>query len=226
MRYLLVILNLILPLVFLSGCLLTKGHFTKDGSMWVWNKDQNGRYNAHNPLRLDEATKWVDTVLTIPSLRTLQIDITSKKDDYYYLNDSILFFNLKTKELPNYHSYYTFAHRLNVDPERLKRSILIFDELGLNRFYKEDEFIAFNTVTSLGYEKGYLYFIDSTVGSKINPGDTLDFRKEKEFKYFRQANVSRLLVLKKYNVHWIEWRRQVVGNSEIMAALQKRPFII
>jgi hypothetical protein len=173
--------------------------------MWVWNKDPNGRYNTHNPLQVDEASKWIDTVLKVPPLKTLKVDISSIKLDHYYVNDSIMFFNLNSKELPNYHSYYTFANRLNINSELLKRIILDFDKLGLNRFYKEDEFIAFNTVTYLGYSKGYFYFIDSIMGKKINSGDTLDLRSDKGFKYFREAANSKFVVLKKYNSHWIEW---------------------
>lgn len=189
----------------LNGCLLTKGRFTKDGSMWVWHKDPNGKYNAHNPLQIDNASKWVDTILNIPGLKTLQIEITSDKWDNYKVNDSIMFFNLKNQELPNYHSYYTFARRLNIEPDLLKAIVLDFDKLGLNRFYREKELVAFNTVTYLGYSKGYFYFRNSAIVRNINSGDTLDFRNGNDFKYFRQALFDKFLVLKKYNDHWIEW---------------------
>lgn len=173
--------------------------------MWVWNKDPNGRYNKHNSLQVDKATNWVNTVLQIPALKTLKVEVTSKKWDHFYLNDSIMFFDLKNKELPNYHSYYTFANRLNCDPELLKRIVTDFDNLGLNRFYREDDFLAFTTVTYLGYAQGYLYLIDPVVGQKINYGDTLNFKEGKEFKYFREGRYSKFLVTKKYTDHWIEW---------------------
>lgn len=205
MKSLTTISVIILFATCIAGCLLTKGHFTKDGSVWVWNKDPSGRYNDHNPLQLDKANSWVDTVLQISALKTLKIEVTSKKWDHYYVNDSIMFFNLSSKELPNYHNYYTFSKRLSCDPELLKRIVIDFDKLGLNRFYKEDEFIAFTTVTYFGYSKGYIYFIDSTIGKNIITGDTLDFRNEKGFKYFREAETSKFLVLKKHDDHWIEW---------------------
>jgi hypothetical protein len=205
-RFIIIIISFATLLtIVIAGCLFTKGHFTKDGSMWVWNKDPSGRYNEHNTLQIDKATNWVDTVLKVPALRTLKVEVTSKKWDHYDVNDSIMFFDLKSQELPNYHSYYTFANRLNCKPELLKRIVLDFDKLGLNRFYREDSFLAFTTVTSLGYARGYLYFIDPTVGIKMNTGDTLSFENGNEFKYFREGRYSKLLVTKKYNNHWIEW---------------------
>lgn len=197
--------------ISISGCLLFKGRFSDDG-MWVWNKDPEGRYNAHNPLRLPEAEIWVNRVLSIPGIKKLQVEKTSKKWDHYNLNDSTLFFNLSNQELPNYHSYHTFAERLRVHPDSLKELILDFDKLGLNRFYREEEFLAFRTVTYFDDGKGYLYFFDSSGVKKINPGDTLDFRLAKEFKWFRLPLISKLVILKKYNDHWIEWQMAKEGK--------------
>ena len=200
------------PLLFLlilsfgfSSCLLFKGHFTPDGSAWIWNKDPNGTYNAHNPLQLEKANAWVDTVLSIPALKKLKIETISNKLDHYEINDSIMFFDLKKQELANYHSYQTFAKRLNTEPELLKRVVLDFDKLALNRFYKEDAFLAFTTVSYLNYSQGYFYFIDTIAGSKINTGDTLDFRSNQDFKNFREGTTNRFVIGKKYNDHWMEW---------------------
>jgi hypothetical protein len=173
--------------------------------MWVWNKDPSGRYNAHNPLQLDNANKWVDTILKISALKTLQIEVTSRKWDHYDVNDSVMFFNLRNKELANYHSYYTFAQRLNIDPELLKKVVIDFDKLGLNRFYREANFIAFKTETSLSFSRGYFYFLDTTITETMKAGDLLDFRSSGELKYFRQAMFDRFLVIKKYDRHWVEW---------------------
>ena len=208
MRTFKIILTAFILTPLLSACLLTKGHFTKDGSMWVWNKDPGGRYNTHNPLQLDNANKWIESILTIPALKTLKIEVTSRKWDHYSVNDSVMFFDLKNKELPNYHSYFTFAKRLNTDPEQLKKVVLDFDNLGLNRFYRENEFIAFNTETSLSFSKGYFYFFDTTVSRNINSGDILNFKNGKDLKYFRQGMFDTFLVLKKHDGHWIEWEEK------------------
>jgi hypothetical protein len=196
--------TLVLTQLFI-GCLLTKGHFTKDGSMWIWNKDPGGRYNNHNQLQIENTNNWLGTIREIPAFKTLKIEATSKKWDRYEVNDSTMFFNLNNKELPNYHSYYTFAKRLNIDQELLKTIVLDFDKLGLNRFYRENEFIAFNTVTYLGYSKGYFYFFDSLIVKSITVGDILDFKNSGEFRYFRQAMFDKFSVVKKFDDHWIEW---------------------
>lgn len=174
--------------------------------MWLWDKDPSGRYNTHSPLQLEEANKWIATILTIPALKSLKIEVTSHRWDHYSVNDSVLFFNLKNKERPNYHSYHTFAKQLDIAPEQLKKIILDFDKLGLNRFYREEHFIAFRTETSLSYSKGYFYFFDTAITNNINPADILNFEHEKDIKYFREALFNKFLVIKKYDDHWIEWK--------------------
>ncbi|MFT3824178.1 MAG: hypothetical protein QM731_09670 [Chitinophagaceae bacterium] len=195
---------LVLSLV-LSGCLLFKGAFTEDGSAWIWNKDPSGRYNRHNPLQPESASKWIDSIRAIPTLRTLQVEVMSHKWDHYNVNDSGMFFNLQNKELANYHSYYTFANRMGIAPEQLKKIVLDFDKLGLNRFYRENEFIAFETMTSLTYAYGYFYFFDTAAVKRIHKDDVLDFRSNGEFTNFRQAMFNRFLVLKVHDSHWVEW---------------------
>ena len=200
------IILLAIIIMVAAGCMFTKGHYTKDGSMWVWNKDPNGQYNAHNPLKIDAANKWVDSVMKIPALRTLKLQVTSRRSDHYIVNDSIMFFDLKKQELPNYHSYHTFARRLQIDPELLRKTVMDFDKLGLNRFYREDEFIAFKTVAYMNYTSGYFYFFDLVKVNSLNAGDILHF-KDSDFKYFTDANYDRFVVLKKYDNHWIEWEQ-------------------
>ncbi|MEO6668862.1 MAG: hypothetical protein ABIN36_05270 [Ferruginibacter sp.] len=187
----------------ISGCLLTKGHFTSDGSAFIWNKDPNGKYNAHNLLQIDSAYKWIETIKSISELKKIKIDIVSSKFDHYEINDSIMFFG-NHKELANYHSYKTFSQRLNIEPELLKSIVLSFDKLGLNRFYREDKYFAFVTQSYMTTSKGYFYFIDTIL--PLNKGDILDLRDESNRDNFRTALFEKFLILNKYDSHWYEWQ--------------------
>ena len=134
----------------------------------------------------------------------MRVYSSSRKEDKYTVNDSTMFFNLKKKELPNYRSYHTFANRLQTDPELLKKLVIDFDKLGLNRFYREDEFIAFTTASYLGYSAGYFYFFDTAAVRKMEVGSMLHFSRD-DYQYFTSANLDRYLILKKYDDHWVEW---------------------
>jgi hypothetical protein len=186
----------------LSSCLLTKGRFSQDGSMWIWNNDPGGRYNAHNPLQVDKATEWINAVSNIPRLKTLQVELTYRKN--YEINDSNMFFGSGEKELPNYHSHFTFAKRLDIEPAQLETIVRDFDKLGLNRFYREENFIAFKTLTSLSWSRGYFYFPDSTLAAAIKEGDVIDLRQN-NITYFREALFNDLRITKKFDNHWLEW---------------------
>ena len=125
----LAVISICILLLPLTGCYLFKGHYTPDGSMWIWDKDPNGRYNAHTDLKLEKANEWIQTVIGIPKLTNIRVYSASRKHDNYTVNDSTMFFDLKKQELPNYHSYHTFANRLNTDPELLKKIVLDFEKL-------------------------------------------------------------------------------------------------
>ena len=194
----------ILFAIFSQGCIFFKGRFSEDGSMFIWNKDPEGRYNAHPTLKLEEAIQWIESIKPFYKLKEIKISSTSKKWDHYDLNDSILFFKDGRKELPNYHHYKAFAQRLDIEPEQLKKIIFDFDKLGLNRFYREEEYFAFETQTYLGWEKGYLYFIKPVAAIKEN--DTIDLLQEKEPEHFRSPVIYRFLIIRKLNDHWFEYK--------------------
>lgn len=189
--------------IFLQGCILFKGRFSGDGSMFIWNKDPEGRYNSHPNIKLEEADQWVEQIKPYYKLKEIKITSTSKKWDHYEVNDSTLFFKDNHEKLANYH-YKIFADRINIEPEKLKAIIYDFDKLGLNRFYREQEFFAFETQTYLGSEKGYFYFIESL--SQIQAGDTIDIRQEKEPEHFRSPLIYKFLITRKLNDHWFEYK--------------------
>ena len=155
----LVVIPVCLLLVTLPGCFLSQKH--RDDLVRAWIKSADGRYNRNNALKLEKSNKWIETIAPIPGLKTMRVLYESAREDKYLVNDSTMFFDLKNTELPTYLSYHTFAKRLGITPKLMKKIVSDFDELGLNRFYREDEFIAFLTVTG-GMEspKGYFYFFD------------------------------------------------------------------
>jgi len=194
----------VLSIILLESCILFKGRFSKDGSMFIWNKDPRGRYNFHPDIKLEEANRWVEEVQPFYKLKEIEISSTSRKWDHYDINDSILFFKEGGEELANYHSYKTFASQLDIQPEKLKTIIYDFDKLGLNRFYREDEFFAFETQTYFEWEKGYFYFIRSLPEVGVN--DTIDIRHEKEPEHFRSSLIYRFRITRKLDDHWFEYK--------------------
>ncbi len=187
--------------VIVVGYLFTKGCFTSEPV-----KD---RYNTHNPLQLEKANKWVETVIKIQSLKTVRIEAYSKDWDYYEVNkvgvalhgDDLSRDSTKRRRL----SSNSMSILLGISDTLLINLIQEFDELGLNRFYREDNFFAFETETYLGYSKGYFFFIDpSHVKQK---GDTLDFRNLKHLNNFKDGYHNRYLVLNNYDNHWLDWEQ-------------------
>jgi hypothetical protein len=152
------------------------------------SKSSINRYNLTTTLQLENSNKWIETIKAYPSLKQLRIEITSKKWDHYEVNDSMIFFG-DHKELANYHSYKTFGKRLNIDPELLKSIIFDFDKLGLNRFYRVENYFLFITESYLTTSSGYLYLVDEK------------FAKEKGDLLF-----GKYLLTNKYDSHWFAWK--------------------
>lgn len=172
--------------------------------MFIWNKDPEGRYNAHPDIKPEEANQWVEEVKPLYKLKEIKITSTSKKWDHYDVNGSILFFKDGSRELPNYHSYKTFAQQLDIETEQLKKIITDFDKLGLNRFYREEEYFAFETQTYLGWERGYFYFIKPVPA--IQENDIIDVLQQKEPERFRSPTIYKFLISRKLNDHWFEYK--------------------
>jgi hypothetical protein len=206
MKRLATILTIGLTLI-LTGCLLTKGHFTADGSMFVWNKDPSGRYNSHNQLKVDKSTTWVNGLKDIKTIRSLEIESFSKKWDDYSVNDTGVFIAkgtlFKGQEQVKYKSAKTMANQLKVSDTVLIKVIKDFDDLGLNRFFREEKFMAFETHQSLTRTLGYFYFIDTTLNKNV--GDTLDLRKFSTDN-FKHGQSCKYVVTNKVNAWWTEWK--------------------
>jgi hypothetical protein len=174
--------------------------------MYVWDKDPSGKYNAHNPLQLDKATEWIMKVKDYEKLRTIQIEAYSKKWDSYEINDTATFLNkgkYNNEEKVAYLSLRTVSKRIGVADTTLIKIIQDFDYLNLNRFYREEDYLAFKTQTYLNFSKGYFYFYNTKL--TMNKGDTLDLRQLNNMDNFRDALFSRFLVTNKYNDNWVEW---------------------
>lgn len=200
-----------LPLVFLftlAGCILTKGYFSKDGSTFTWNKSPSGRYNAHPDLLKPEADAWVQAVKNIRTLRNMKIEVFSRKWDDYQVNDTGVFIHkgdlFEGKEQVKYKSAATMGKQLGISDTLLIRLIKEFDRLGLNRFYREEKYFAFETEVYLGYSTGYFYFIDPM--PMIQKGDTLDLKAMPNANNFRDALFDRFVVRRKIDDHWVDWK--------------------
>lgn len=195
-------------LLALAGCILTKGHFSKDGSTFTWKKSPSGRYNSHPDLMKSEADAWVSTVKDISSLRKMKIDVFSRKWDDYEVNDTGVFINkgnlFDGKEQVKYKSAATMGKQLGIPDSLLIRLISEFDRLGLNRFYREEKYFAFETEVYLGYSTGYFYFIDPI--PLIQQGDTLNLKEMPNAGNFRDALFDRFVVRRKIDDQWVDWK--------------------
>jgi hypothetical protein len=200
---------LIYPLltVLFTSCLFTKGHFSSDGSMWIWNKDPNGSYNADNPLLQEKSDQWVQKIRPLKQIRTMKIEVFSNDWDDYEVNDTGVFIkngNLnKGAEMLKYKRAATMGKQLGMPDTMLISLIKKFDQLKLNRFYRENEFLAFETQVYFDLRRGYFYFYDPTFTDHIR--DTFDLKYFGVLNNFKYGGNARFALIKKYDEHWVKW---------------------
>jgi hypothetical protein len=199
---------LFLTVLVIQGCNTPRGHYSEDGSTWIWRNQRPE--NIHWPLepKLEATKKWLDKANKIDSLKYLEIDVLSKKWCAFKVNEDTRFFdenwlgkNSKTagtvKVLAN------IGQQLSISQEETEELITGFVSLKVNRFSKEKDYALFQNETWLSFSKGYLYLPKEY---QIKENDTINLN-ELTHGNCRDGWWNNVIIQKKITANWFEWYR-------------------
>ncbi len=199
---------LFVMVLVIQGCNTSRGHYSEDGSTWIWANQRPE--NIHWPLepKLAATEKWLNKANKIDSLKYLEIDVLSKKWCAFKINEDTRIFDenwlrksSKTpktaKELEN------IGRQLSISKEEVEELITEFVSLKVNRFSKEKDYVLFQNETWMSFSKGYLYLSKEY---HINENDTINLNELTHGNY-REGWWNNFIIEKKITANWFEWHR-------------------
>lgn len=193
----------------LQSCIFTKGHFSEDGSMWVWNEKPNT--NQHRPLLIEKSNIWIKKADNIKNLKSINIDVLGKKISHFHINEKGYSFGgtwQKNKTTDKDNNFEKISSELAITKSDTEKLLREFVDLGLNTYNKEEGYVVFDTENWLNFDKGYIYF--KKENNRIKENDSIDLRPLTNNNY-RTGLFEKIIITKKFDNNWFEWYRPTLG---------------